>query len=133
MPKFALISNQFAEGHIKFFNLEIDGIDQFDTFEDSIEEKHESELRQCASYISLLSEGKHLPPRKKRKLGGISKAGELKTKHLRVYYIVIPEYGYTICILGYKKNQDKDIARLKTLRTSILTQIEENEGIEIKE
>ena len=62
----------------------------------------------------------NLAHNKRRKLAN---GTELKTKDLRLYYLVIPKHGITICIGGTKKNQKKDISILDGLSKEILEQI----------
>ncbi len=133
MPKFTLKLNQFAKGKVKVYNLLIDDIDQFDAFEDNLEEKYNSQFISFAATISQMSENKKPPPRgKRRKIGGIKNAAEMRSRDLRLYYLVIEEYGYTICLGGLKKNQKKDIKRLKSLKEEIENQIKKHGEIEIK-
>lgn len=134
MPKFALIKNEFADGSINVYNLLVDDIDQFEAFEESVEDIDYSQFTSFAATISQISENKKQPPRgKRRKIEGVDNAGEMRTKNLRMYYLVVKEHGYTICLGGYKKTQKKDIKRLKKLQTEILKQIKEDGKLEIKE
>ncbi len=134
MSKFALKLNQFAKGAVKVYNLLIDDIDQFDYFEDNLEEKYNPQFVSFAATISQMSENKKPPPRgKRRKLKGIENAAEMRSRDLRLYYLVIEEYGYTICLGGLKKNQKKDIRRLKSLKKELENQIKKDGKIEIKE
>lgn len=134
MSKFALIKNEFAVGSINVYNLIVDDIDQFETFEESVENIDYSQFTSFAATISQISENKKPPPRgKRRKIEGMGNAGEMRTKNLRLYYLVVEKHGYTICLGGYKKTQKKDIKRLKQLQREILNQINEHGKIEIKE
>jgi len=134
MLKFALVSNELALGEIKVFNLEVDGIDQFEAFEGSIEDKHYSQFKSLAATISQISENKKPPNHgKRRKIKGLENAAEMRTKNLRLYYLVIKEHGITICIGGYKKSQKKDIKRLKKLSKAIYKQIDDHGRLKIKQ
>ncbi len=133
MSKFALISNEFARGRVKVYNLLIDEVDVFNEFEDSLAAQYKSEFRSLAAIISQISEHrKPLPRNKSRKIKGVESAAEMKTKHLRLYYLVIKEHDLIICVGGHKKTQKKDIKRLGRLRDLIIKQIEENGRLKIK-
>lgn len=134
MSKFALVKNEFAVGSINVYNLLVNDVDQFEAFEESVEDIDYSQFTSFAATISQISENKKPPPRgKRRKLEGIENAGEMRTKNLRLYYFVVKEHGYTICLGGYKKTQKKDIKRLKQLQKEILKQINKHGKLEIKE
>ena len=45
---------------------------------------------------------------------------ELKTKHLRVYFIHLEKTGKIILIGGYKKEQTKDIDQFRSLKKQYL-------------
>ncbi len=129
MYKFALTKNEFARGSIDVYKLVVDDVDQFVAFEDSVEKINFSEFKSFAATISQISENKKQPPRgKRRKIKGLDNAGEMRTKNLRLYYLVIKEHGYTICIGGSKKSQKKEIKRLKQLQKDIFEQIKNMEN-----
>jgi|GEM_PF-1261168 len=133
MPKFALTLSQFARGSVKVYNLLIDNIDQFEAFEDDLEDKYYSQFISFAATISQISENKKPPPRgKRRKLEGIDGAAEMRSNDLRLYYLTLKNHGYTICFCGYKKNQKKDIRKLNNLKRKLENQILEHGKLEIK-
>lgn len=133
MPKFALKKNQFARGTVEVYNLLIDGADQFDLFEDGLESKYDSSFRSISAVINQISENKKAPNRnKRRKIHGINKAAEIKRGDLRLYYLAIKDHDLVICLGGYKKNQRKNLARLKSLEKQITQQIEKYGKLEIK-
>ena len=133
MPIFALKLSEFAKGIVKIFNLVVDEIDQFETFENSLEDKYLSEFRSFAATIYQISENKKPPPRgKRRKIEGVSGVTEMRSRNLRLYYLIIKEEGIIICLGGYKKTQKKDIKRLINLRALILKYIKENGRLNIK-
>jgi len=132
MLKFALKKNQLARGAVKVYNLLIDGIDQFDHFEDGLESKYDSSFRSIGAVINQISENPRAPNRKTRKIHGVNKATEIKKGDLRSYYLAIKEHDLVICLGGYKKNQKKDITRLKSLEKQITQQIEKHGKLEIK-
>lgn len=123
MCKFALQLNEFARGRVKMYNLLIDGHDQFDVFEESLEIAYKSQFNSIAAYISQISGLKNLPSRKRRKLKGFDNTTELRTNDLRLYYMKIKEDGQIICLGGYKKNQKKDLNKLKSLQKQVENQI----------
>jgi len=125
MSKFALNLNEFARGGVKVYNLLIDGVDVFHEFEDALEAQYKSEFRSFAATISQISENRKPP------IKGVESAVEMKTKHLRLYYLVIKEHDLIICLGGHKKTQKKDIKRLSRLRDLIIKQINENGRLKI--
>lgn len=134
MSKFALISNQFAIGKVKVYNLVIDDIDQFESYEDTLEEIYIPQFRSFAATIAQISENKKPPPHgKRRKICGVEHAAEMRTKDLRLYYLVLYDHGITICLGGLKPGQIKNIRYLKSLQKEILTYIKENGKLEIKQ
>jgi len=133
MLKFALKENINAVGTIKVYNLKINGIDQIDAFEDQLEDKYLSQFRSISSTIYQISDNKKPPPRgKRRKIGGLKGAVELRSKNLRLYYLVIEKHDLIICIGGLKTTQNKDIRRLKTLKEQIENQINQNGQLKIE-
>ena len=114
----------------------IDNVDQFEAFEDSIEDKYISQFISITSSITQLSEYfKPLPHGKRRKLKGkgLENTGEFRSRDLRLYYLVLKESGYIICLGGGKKSQPKDLKRLKSLKKEILNQVSQHGQIEIIE
>ncbi len=134
MPRFALRKNIFATGSILVYNLLIDDVDQFEAFEDALEKIDKAQFRSIAATVSQMSENKKPPPRgKRRKVEGMEHAGEMRTKKLRIYYLVLPKTWYTICLGGYKKQQKKDLKRLEQLQIEIENQIKKYGAFEIKD
>ena len=133
MPKFALRLNQFAKGNVKVYNLIADDVDQFDSYEDSLEDVYQSQFRSFAAIITQISENKTPPAHgKRRKLKGIDQASEMRTRDLRLYYIILDDHGTTICMGGLKPGQKSDINKLKSLQKELINYIKENGNLEIK-
>lgn len=133
MPTFELKLSEFAKGAVKVYNLLVDEVDQFEAFEASLEEKYLSEFRSFAATIYQISQNKKPPPNgKRRKIGGVSGAAEMRSRNLRLYYLVIKEEGIIICLGGDKKNQKKDIRKLKNIRTLILKYKQDHGTLNIK-
>lgn len=132
MPTFALKLNEFAKGDVKIFNLLVDGNDQFELFESSLEDKYLKELRGFASTIYQLSHKMNIPHGKRRVLKGIDGGREMKSRNLRLYYLHLKEAGILICLGAEKKTQKKDINRLGNIRKDILQQIAKHGKLEIK-
>jgi len=81
MSNFALRRNKFAVGNVDVYNLTIDDVDQFEAFEESVEDIDYSQFTSFAATISQISDNKKPPPRgKRRKIKGIDNAGEMRTK-----------------------------------------------------
>ena len=132
MHKFALHKNIYSSSKIQFYNLIIDGIDQFHAFEEGLETQYNSEFKSLASSISQLCDNRNLPHGKRRKIRGLKKCVELISKNHRLYYIALPEHSLIICLGGTKKNQKKDINKVKSLRKQLLKQIIDYGNLEIK-
>lgn len=132
MPKFTVKKNRFSSNKVQFWNLVIDGEDQFDKFEEQLENKYRSKLKRLATYISRLSEKKDIPFNTKKKIKGHSDTIELKASDLRLYYLKIEKPGLVVCLIGLKKNQTKDLRRVISLRKQILNQIEREGKLKIE-
>lgn len=131
MTNFALTRNEFATGDkVSVCNLEIDGICQFHAFIEELEEIQKKELRKLSISIWQLSE--NIKPRNRNHLKGkdLMDCRELKTKNLRLYYLVLNS-GLVICLGGVKTKQKKDIQKLKTLKFKIIKFIQDHGEIQI--
>lgn len=100
---------------LTFYKLYVDDKCYFDEFVEEISdnERYTKELATIYAYMDFL--GSHLLPEKKFNIiegCGRSDLFEFKTKHLRVYVILVKPSVYVVAG-GYKITQKKDIARLK--------------------
>lgn len=100
---------------LTFYKLYVDDKCYFDEFVEEISdnERYTKELATIYAYMDFL--GAHLLPEKKFNIiegCGRSDLFEFKTKHLRVYVILVKPSVYVVAG-GYKITQKKDIARLK--------------------
>ena len=132
MPKFALHLNEYAKGEVLIYNLVVDGIDQFDAFEDSLEDQFISEFRSFGAIVYQLSHKKIPPKGKRRIIKGVEGGREMKSRNLRLYYLLLKEAGIVVCLGANKKTQKKDIKRLNKLRKAILEQIKNNGKLNIQ-
>ncbi len=132
MPNFALSINEYSTGKkVSVCNLEIDGVCQFNTFIEELEEIHKKEIKKLAISIWQLSE--NLKPRNRNHLKGkhLKDCRELKTQNLRLYYLVL-DTGLVICLGGVKTKQKKDLRQLETLRLKIIKHIEDHGDLQIE-
>lgn len=133
MTKFTLKLNKFAAGTVKIYNLLINEVDQFEVFEEELEDLNKPQFKSIGATIYQISDNTKPPPKgKRRQIKGIKGAVEIRTKNLRLYYLVIKEHDLIICIGGLKTKQKKDLRRLKTLKEEIENQIEQHGKLKIK-
>jgi len=135
MPKFALQLNEYANGEVLIYNLVVDGVDQFYAFEDSLEDQFLSEFKSFGAIIYQISHKKTPAKGKRRIIKGVEGGREMKSRNLRLYYLVIKELGIVVCLGANKKTQKKDLKRLDKIRKAIVEQIKKNgkPNIQIKE
>ena len=107
MPNFEIRNIDAVKGIQKFYKLSKDGTCQIDEFENKLEEVYKTELRTIYAYMDQVANLKPLPQNKfhfyNDGKGGFREF-EFKSKHLRVYGIVINE-GKLIILGGTKANQ----------------------------
>lgn len=110
MPNFEIKNIDAIKGKQTFYKLIKDGICQIDEFENELEEIYKSEFRTIYSYMDQVANLKSLPKTKFHfyddTKGGFREF-EFKSKHLRVYGIVIDE-GKLIILGGTKAKQKED-------------------------
>lgn len=110
MSNFEIRKIDAVIGKQKFFKLIKDNICQIDDFENDLEEVYKPELRTIYAYMDQVANLKSLPKTKfhfyNNEKGGFREF-EFKSKHLRVYGIVINE-GKLIILGGTKANQKND-------------------------
>ena len=94
MPNFEIKNIDAVNGKQKFYKLIKDGICQIDDFENDLEEVYKPELKTIYAYMDQVANLKSLPQTKfhfyNKDKGGFREF-EFKSKHLRVYGIVINE------------------------------------------
>jgi len=132
MANFTLSLNEFATGDRVFVcNLQIDGECQFSSFVEDLGEFEKKEVKKLAISIWQLSENKK--PRNRNHIKGkdLEDFRELKTKNLRLYYLVLSP-GLIICLGGIKTQQRRDIEKLKTIKVKILKYIQDYGELQIE-
>jgi putative component of toxin-antitoxin plasmid stabilization module len=128
MPRFALEKVEEIKGKIDFYYLLIDGVNQYETFSEQIEQEgnQSRELVTMQVRMQEMAEMRQpLPDTKCRditpKKDGV-KEYELKTKHLRLYLIHEEKLGRVIVLLGKKTTQKKNIQSFRRLKREYLNQ-----------
>lgn len=123
MSKFALEKIESVKGKQVFYDLTIDGVGQFSSFSNEVEEIYKSELLTINARMDLVSNLQRLPKEKFRDITPKKesvKEYEFKTKHLRVYAIHIENTGKVIVLGGFKNSQKKDIPSFRSLKSQFL-------------
>lgn len=133
MIKFALRKNDYSEDENVLYNLVIDGVDQFELFEESIQKAQQSNFNTIASSIMLYSSNERLAHNKRKNIDSQLRLWEFKAGKLRVYHFKIKGTGTTICWAGTKNSQKKDIPKAKRLIREITDQIKKHGNIQIEE
>jgi putative component of toxin-antitoxin plasmid stabilization module len=116
MNKYTLIKLDQVQGDVDFFKLEINGKCYFDDFVNNARKDNKSELLKIFQRMDRIARRLNLPSTQRRKI--ITKQVqeveiyEIKTKQLRVYYIIDDIPRNIIIIGGFKKTQKQDINRL---------------------
>ncbi|WP_291564014.1 hypothetical protein [Bacteroides sp.] len=121
MPNFEIRNIDAVNGKQKFYKLIKDGICQIDDFENDLEEAYKPELRTIYAYMDQVANLRSLPQTKFHfydKAKGGYREFEFKSKHLRVYGIVIDE-GKLVILGGTKANQDNDTAIFRRIKKRI--------------
>lgn len=100
----------------KFYKLQINGKCLFDAFVAEVE-NNALDKKSFAGLIRLMDEfspTQMLPKAKFRQIKGVDRQDvfEFKRKYLRVY-VVMQQPNVYVVLGGYKKGQEKDIAKLK--------------------
>ena len=123
MHKFAL--NKITEsGNNVFYKLVIDGVCEFDDFIDSVKANYETEVIKIFWLANAIVQGHIFPEEKLKNITprneNISEY-EIKTKHLRAYFIKISNDRIILCA-GFKSNnrQQKDINHFRNLKQRYL-------------
>lgn len=123
MSKFALNKLTIIKGQQGFFDLQINGIGQFENFYANIEAQYKSEVVTLIARMEWVANLKPLPKNKFRNITPkkqIVKEFEFKTKHLRLYAIHIENTGKIIVFCGYKNTQKSDIPSFRSLKKQFL-------------
>lgn len=127
MSKFALNKIEVIKGKQSFFDLEVNGVGQFDSFSNNVEKQYKSELITLISRMDLVANLNRLPKEKFRditpKKQGV-KEYEFKTKHLRLYAIHIEKTGKVIVLGGHKNTQKADIKSFRSLKSQFINSLE---------
>lgn len=127
MPNFEIRNIDAVKGIQKFYKLSKDGTCQIDEFENKLEEVYKTELRTIYAYMDQVANLKPLPQNKfhfyNDGKGGFREF-EFKSKHLRVYGIVINE-GKLIILGGTKANQKDDTTIFRRIKKEYIDSIKE--------
>lgn len=128
MSNFEIIKIDAVKGKQTFFKLSKDGKCQIDEFENGLKDKtHKSELLTIYAYMDHVANLKSLPKTKfhfyDNAKGGFREF-EFKSKHLRVYGIVINE-GKLIILGGTKANQTNDTSTFRNIKDEYLKSIKQ--------
>jgi hypothetical protein len=118
MSKFALIEIEAVNGKQKFLKLLKDEKCEFDDFELEASKNFKLEMNSLYHRMDLFSMGEKLPITQFRILKGSNKVFtecEIKTKHLRVYFIIDNSIRNIVIIGGYKTKQIKDINHFRNI------------------
>lgn len=127
MSNFEIKNIDAIKGTQKFYKLIKDGTCPIDEFENNLEEAYISELRTIYAYMDQVANLKSLPWKKFHfydKGKGVFREFEFKSKHLRVYGIVINE-GKLIILGGRKVDQKADTTLFRRLKKEYIESIKE--------
>ena len=123
MSKFALKKIKTIKGNQSFYDLEINGVGQFDSFSKEAAVQYESELLTLNARMDLVANLVRLPKQKFKDITPVKeqvKEYEFKTRHLRLYVIHIEKTGKVVILGGYKNTQKKDFRRFRSLKKQYL-------------
>ena len=128
MPLFSLRRLELVKGKQQFYNLFKNNTCVFEEFCRNIEndERYLSELRTIFAYMEMVANLQMLPQQKMRDLTPKNdkiKEYELKTKHLRVYFIHQENIGKIIILGGFKTTQPKDISKFRALKKEYINNL----------
>lgn len=118
MINFVLELVEEIVGDIKFYYLIRDGVNLFsDSKEEVLDKdgKFESQFDTIQSRMLQIADKKLLPKEKFRKLNSLDNCYEIKTRDLRSYHHHDKEHGIVLLYLGEKKNQKKDLTKMKKI------------------
>ncbi len=127
MPNFEIRNIDAVNGKQKFYKLIKDGTCQIDDFENNLEEAYKPELKTIYAYMDQVANLKSLPQTKfhfyNKDKGGFREF-EFKSKHLRVYGIVIDE-GKLVILGGTKANQANDTTIFRRIKKEYIESTKE--------
>lgn len=126
MSKFAIHKIETIKGNQLFWQLEIDGRKQLDSFEEELKDTtYLSEYKTILSYMDFVANNRTLPQTKFKDITPKKesiKEYEFKSKHLRIYAIH-QKNGKVIIMCGFKNEQKKDIARFRALKKQLISSL----------
>lgn len=127
MCKFALKKIEAINGKQEFDKLEINGICQFDEFENELKgnKKYKAELVSIYAYMEEASINNTLPEKKFKDITPAKetvKEYEFRSKNLRVYAIK-KENGKIVIFGGYKNRQKKEMRKFRAIKKEYLEAI----------
>jgi len=127
MYNFALQKIPEIVGKFSFYKLIVDGKCEFDRFESEIQKDGNlrRELIKLQARMQEVADGSRLPDTKFKDLtpkGETVKEYELKTDHLRLYFIEEAVEKRLIICGGKKSTQDKDIKHFQKVKKEYLIQ-----------
>lgn len=118
-------------GKLTFHRLYVDGTCAWEEFWNTYADdpQYATELEAIQRRMELLAELRPISsPSKwkelKRNKNDPYKDYEIKTKHLRAYYFKVDE-GNAVVLIGFKKDQDKDIAKLRRIKQAYFTHVDQ--------
>jgi len=136
MPTFALERLDLMCRTVEVSALMIDGKSEYQQFwADHRKDNFTGMLHKLETRLREVAELKRLPKAKWRKLTpetqGVAEF-EAKADDLRMYCLKIPNKGYVIVTVGFKGEQNKDIARMRSIKTRYLQELSDIEVAENK-
>lgn len=122
MPTFALEPIEEVRGKLTFHRLYVNGTCEWEDFWNvhADDPQYSTELETIQRRMELLAELRHISSPSKwkeltRKKNDTHKDYEIKTSNLRAYYFKIDD-GNAVVLIGFKKDQKKDIAKLRRIK-----------------
>lgn len=129
MPTFALKPIEEVTGRLTFYRLYVDDVCEWEEFWNTYSDdpQYATELEAIQRRMELLAELRPISsPSKwkelKRNKNDRYKDYEIKTKRLRAYYFKVDE-GNAVVLIGFKKDQDKDIKKLRRIKQAYFTHL----------
>ena len=125
MPRFYLEELDLVRGKQAFYQLFRNDDCAFEEFCSEIETngRYLSELKMIFAYMEMVANLRLLPKTKMRDLtprNDTVKEYELKTKHLRVYFIHQEQTGKVVILGGFKNTQLNDLKRFRAIKSEYL-------------
>jgi putative component of toxin-antitoxin plasmid stabilization module len=125
VPLYTIKEFEQINGRQTFYKLLKDKDCPFENFAAQIEKdgRYTSELRTAFAYMEMVANLKMLPVSKMREITPSKdkvKEYEIKTKHLRIYFIHLEKTGKIVVLGGFKTTQKQDIGQFRSLKKQFL-------------